>query len=378
MDKTEVIVSILSVITAILTLVVIILKLIKAYNGNSSDNDPDPGEESTMYTNQGANNINSDQNINVSGDVNGSINIATPSTFDETNLSREYLPLKQRYTSSYAEQGKIHSEKITIHSVTSGKVEGTIFLDDNHSYRLVGTFKNRVLTGEFTSTGRYVDERGTINLKLITENVLSGFCSFSKMSTLDQIKTSPYVWVAGDNIDLVNGTYEFCTHCHNEGLKCCCASPDIDMPVLLYNEALKLQSSVPRSRKMNTFSRPISKSDIRQMNALSTDVFPTYCHFFDISENKCKIYDIRPTDCRLFPFDIKFVEGKKDYMVGYYTNLCEKQLPDKEVMKIYAHILRPQLFLLYPFASAINQESVCQKLKDASFEEIEKASDFLF
>ena len=104
MDKTEVIVSILSVITAILTLVVIILKLIKAYNGNSSDNDPDPGEESTMYTNQGANNINSDQNINVSGDVNGSINIATPSTFDETNLSREYLPLKQRYTSSYAQR----------------------------------------------------------------------------------------------------------------------------------------------------------------------------------------------------------------------------------------------------------------------------------
>ncbi len=44
----------------------------------------------------------------------------------------------------------------------------------------------------------------------------------------------------------------------------------------------------------------------------------------------------------------------------------------------YAHILRPQLFLLFPYLDLINREDVCEKLKDASFEELFKLEEFVF
>lgn len=196
------------------------------------------------------------------------------------------------------------------------------------------------------------------------------------MNWEDQIRVSPYVWVAGDNSDLIKGTYEFCTHCHNEGKKCCCESADIDMPVLLPTEAQKYQSMNPRRQRMKDFSHAIVSTAIRQMN--STNSNKQCCHFYNSTDNKCRIYDVRPTDCRLFPFDIKKNENTGEYWVGYYDEICERKLPDKETMKKYAHILRPQLFLLFPYADAINRDEVCMQLKKSHFEELYKLHDFIF
>lgn len=298
---------------------------------------------------------------------------------DIVSPDSENILLKDKYTSLFAENGEIHSEVITIQNLGGGKVEGSVYLDDNYTYKLTGTFKNRILTGEFTSIGKFTDERGTINLKLISEDILSGFCTFSKISMTaeDQIRMSPYVWMAGESSDLINGTYAFCTRCHNEGRKCCCASPDVDMPVLLQNEAKKLQAINPRTHKMNAFSRAIGNAPIRQMHSLSNSSNATYCHFYDPNRNKCTIYDIRPTDCRLFPFDIKLDNNTNEYWVGYYSDLCE-ELPDEETMRLYAHILRPQLFLLFPYANIINKSEVCEHLSKASFEKLYRLQQIVF
>lgn len=296
------------------------------------------------------------------------------------NISDDNIILKDRYTSLFAEKGRIYSEKIVIRNLGNGKIEGDVYLDKNHTYSLSGTFRNCILTGEFTSVGQYTDERGTINLKLISENILSGFCSFSKISKLadDQIRMSPYIWIAGEDSSLLNGTYEFCTQCHNEGKKCCCSSHDIDMPILLNNEAKKIQSINPRLHRMRDFSHNIGNTQVRQMNEAGDSPNEYHCHFYDCNENRCKIYDIRPTDCRLFPFDIKLDTNTNEYWIGFYSDLCDRQLPDIEVMKQYAHILRPQLFLLFPYANTINDISVCKHLSKASFEKLYKLEQFIF
>lgn len=304
---------------------------------------------------------------------------------DSSRQTREEYPdgeniiLKEEYTTLFAENGAIHSERISIRNVGNGRIEGDVFLDNENTYKLYGTFKNRILTGEFISVGRYKDERGTINLKLISEDILSGFCSFSKISSSldDQIRVSPYVWVAGsDNEDLLNGTYKFCTQCHKERKKCCCESEDIDLPVVLYSEALKYQSSNPKNQRMRDFSRPIGGSQVRQMKYANGST--KCCHFYNSQDNKCRVYEMRPTDCRLFPFDIKVSESTGEYWVGYYDEVCERSLPDRDIMKIYAHILRPQLFLLFPYAEIINCDEVCQRLKKTHFERLYKLHDFIF
>lgn len=296
------------------------------------------------------------------------------------NSGNSEVHLRKSYTSVFAERGVIHNEKITIKSQKNGKVEGEVYLDDNNIYKLEGTFRNCILTGEFTSVGEYTDERGTINLKLISEDILSGFCSFSKISNFayDPIRMSPYVWVAGNDENLLSGTYEFCSQCHNDKKKCCCSSPDVDMPVILKNEAQRIQSSNPRIRKMKAFSHSIGNTLVRQINEIKRPDGVHYCHFYDNDEGCCKIYDIRPTDCRLFPFDIKLDENTNEYWIGYYSDLCDRPMPDHEEMKVYAHVLRPQLFLLFPYANTINDQSVCERLRKASFERLYKLEEFIF
>lgn len=126
------------------------------------------------------------------------------------------IQLRNVYTTLFAENEMLKSEKIEITKCENGYVEGTVTLDEKDIYFLKGTFNNRILTGEYVSLDCNDDERGTINLKLF-DDILSGFCSFSKSSFVkDQIRVSPYVWVPEENADLINGTYVFCTDCHNE------------------------------------------------------------------------------------------------------------------------------------------------------------------
>lgn len=189
---------------------------------------------------------------------------------------------------------------------------------------------------------------------------------------------SPYVWVAGDDNNLLNGTYEFCTQCHNEKKKCCCSSHDIDMPILLKLEAQTIQSSNPRFRRMREFSHNIGNTPIRQINEIKNSNNEHHCYFYDCSEQRCNIYNMRPIDCRLFPFDIKLDLNTNEYWIGYYSDLCDRQLPDPETMKMYAHVLRAQLFLLFPYANTINDKSVCERLNNASFEKLYKLEQFIF
>ncbi len=284
---------ILGIIGSVITVITTIFGLAKAYTeykkskgkqdnksnskttvskSNTIDNSKNKGDvKQTIDSNIVSDSNNTTDSNNTSDSstttVNGGITIINnkssdiPKNGDSINVDNnsEHILLKEQYTSLFAENGSVHSEKITIKNLGNGLIEGEVFLDGDSIYNLSGTFRNRILTGEFSSVNNYSDERGTINLKLISDNILSGFCSFSKISMTwdDQIRVSPYVWVSGEDKNLLNGTYEFCTQCHNEKKKCCCASPDIDMPVIIMNEAKKYNQQIQESDVCVIFQRTL-------------------------------------------------------------------------------------------------------------------------
>ncbi len=379
--KLELVIQILAAVVAAIGLLAAGFKAIEAYNkwkasrqgGNSVPTPP-----STTSSESSGNT----QNVSINVGTNGSLSSQTHD-ISQIPESGDEIILKKEYTSLLAENGKLQHERIVITKCSAGQVEGDVYFDEQYIYKLTGTFRNRILTGEFSAVGKFLDERGTINLKLIDSDILSGFCSFSKISmdAEDQIRVSPYVWVAGKSLDLINGTYEFCTACHAENKVCCCASDDIDMPVLLQNETLQIQSKSPKERKARLFSNSIGRTSIRQMKSKpleKDDISSCACHFYDTKEHRCTIYDMRPVDCRLFPFDIRLNKETNEYWIGYYDELCERSLPDETTMRKYAHVLRPFIFLLYPYANIITADTVCTKLKDAHFWELYRLNQFIF
>lgn len=300
------------------------------------------------------------------------------------------IRLADVYTSVFAENGQLKTETIYLDYSEGSNVTGKVELAEKGKdgketreivYTFKGTFNNRILTGEYYSESQNDDERGAINLKLINKDILSGFCSFSKSSASeDEIRMSPYVWVSGKDHDLINGSYEFCAECHRGGPDCCCASDDVDMPILLHNEALIIQSSVKNrsKKKMSYFSTALNDTTVRQVKREKSDGDGvSHCHFYNYTEKICRIYENRPIDCRLFPFDIVLNKTIGEYEVGYYSDLCNRELPDYQRMCEIAHILRPYFFLMLPYLNITTADYVCEKLKTAEFARIALLKDFV-
>ncbi len=396
---------IISIIVAILGLVAAILGVVKAYievkkrkernkeksvNNNTTNNSNNRGNLTNIASNTGSIVIN--QN---SAPTNGQQSVEEKTGNHENNGA---IKLNNNYTSLFAEDDKLKSEQITITSQKNGVVKGIVTLiekdqttstETEHIYTLEGKYSNKILTAEYFSQNESVDERGAINLKLIDCDILSGFCSFSKAATSDdEIRVSPYVWVSGKDKNLLDGTFEFCQACHEEHRGCCCASDKVDMPVFLNNELNLIRKQLPNHQtEKSTFSKsltkPYQKSHVRQMKPTEKkdkegNLEHNGCHFYDAEQQTCKIYEGRPIDCRLFPFDIRISNSRKEYEIIYYTELCNCHLPDKSIMKKKAHILRPYFFLLYPYLHIITCEDVCKKLKSAEYEVIGDFKDFIF
>ena len=376
------------------------------YRKNDSD-DKSSSSETTTNTNQNTTQSNSGgPNYSASHGAIQNIHVHA-STEKEVGKSEEEGDLKSDfseirlapiYTSLFAEENKLKTERICIIKQEHGYITGHVELREIDSfgkeqlaltYTLEGRFSNKVLTAEYYSSDDARDERGAINLKLIDLNILSGFCSFSKLSSAsdDEIRVSPYIWIAGDNVDLLNGTYGFCTDCYKQKEVCCCASEKIDMPLFLSSEVSAIRSELPKKKNSIKFfskvlDKPFDQCCVRQIDRIeknnSEGQIESRCFFFDLDVKQCKIYDSRPIDCRLFPFDIRLSKSKSEYLIGYYPDLCDRALPEFSEMKKYAHILRPYFFLLYPYLHIITSNAACERLKDADFTEIGTFKDFVF
>jgi len=265
------------------------------------------------------------------------------------------------WQSVYIEGNKIRSELITINQEGSGI--SAIIKATKKQYNFKGNFINNILSGDYESTKGKAYERGGIFLKYISENILSGHCIFIYNNT--EVYNSPYLWVKKKYFDITKGTYPFCIGCI--GKTCCCASAKIDMPILLPHEVQSI--SIKNGQLEDTFCEKKS-INLYQMKRNDEGA----CVFF--KRNKCSIYAYRPIDCRLFPFDVKYIEGK--YIIGYYPLACnELQNESDDTIKYCANFIRPLMAVLTPYLSESTDELLFKELATQKFHELEPLDNSL-
>lgn len=249
------------------------------------------------------------------------------------------------------------------------EVKGTISMPQKvgtRVYNFIGTFKNQILVGTYESANRKKDERGTIVLRYINENILSGYCTFIYKNK--QVYNSPYVLTLAGYHHVDKGTYQFCNTCVGK-FDCCCNCQEIDMPILLpfeANEIARLQK-----RQVDEFATKLTEH-LYQMRRTNNDKNEG-CIFF--INNKCSIYENRPIDCRLFPFDFKEIDG--EYWVIYYDKVCKVIPTDRDEIDICAHNMRPLLELIMPYMSECSDPQFSERLKNQHYEKLFKVDQIV-
>jgi len=130
----------------------------------------------------------------------------------------------------------------------------------------------------------------------------------------------------------LDGTFDFCESCsqHNN----CCVrmrhgKGQVASPPLLPHEA-GLIASVSKI-EISEFAEDTTPPG----NGLAIRANGDRCYFY--RDGKCAIYSARPLDCRIFPFDIREVDGGLFWIV--YTDLCPTSFDFRRHFASAKHVL---------------------------------------
>lgn len=301
----------------------------------------------------------------VSALIGGFLSLFTPKLFkriwnyiqEKMYKSVPVLNISGEWNSFFHEENLIQSEKVLL--VQSGPhVSGEIILN-NTKYVFNGEFKNSILSGTYSSKNPKKFESGAITVRRINQDLMSGYCTFIYRDK--QIYNSPYVLSSVGSHNVKQGTYPFCNTCVGK-FDCCCNCNEIDMPILLPNEA----DSISRiSRKpIDGFAKKLTNN----LYQMQRDSQTNGCVFFQ--NNRCTIYENRPIDCRLFPFDFKEIDG--EYWIIYYDSIsvCKAFPTTKEEIDCCAHNIRPLLDMVLPYMSECSDPIFSQKLKLQTYKKL--------
>ena len=125
-----------------------------------------------------------------------------------------------------------------------------------------------------------------------------------------------------------DGTYSHCSNCKTGA---CCQDFDdgIDNVVTTVKEKEEIIK-----RAGSSAEKHFKAINNEAYNILSVD---GVCPFY---KNGCTIYDIRPSDCRLFPYDLKEIDGKY-YLIQYDLPCGSKHVSEDvdEVIKVLSAII---------------------------------------
>lgn len=304
----------------------------------------------------------------ISAIIGGLLTLVVPKVFScigkltkkRISKSVDVIDISGEWNSFFHEEDVIQSEKVDLEQ--SGQyITGTITLDKT-PYKFEGEFKNHILTGTYRSKNAKKFEYGSITVRRINENLMSGYCTFVYRDK--QVYNSPYVLSSASSHEVKKGTYPFCNTCVGK-FDCCCNCNEIDMPILLPNEAENI-SRISRSG-VDEFAKKLT-NNLYQMKRDNNDDPSKGCVFF--KNNGCTIYENRPIDCRLFPFDFKEIDG--EYWLIYYNNIhvCKALPTDKKEIDYCAHNIRPLLDMVLPYMSECSNPVFCQRLQNQSYKQL--------
>lgn len=276
------------------------------------------------------------------------------------NSRVDELNIEGSWNSFFNEDKVIQSEKVTLKQ--SGRnISGTMEMN-SRVYNFNGLFKNRILVGQYESDNSQKDERGTIVLRFVNENILSGYCTF--VFENKQVYNSPYVLNRSSYHKTEDGTFNFCEGCVGS-FHCCCNDGKVDMPILLPSEVEKILTETGRNPE---YFCENPEGNLFRMKRTEGSKGEGSCVFF--INNHCSIYENRPIDCRLFPFDFKEIDG--EYWLGYYSGdeVCRKLPKDASQIMACAHSLRPLLDIMLPYMSECTNPIFCERLKSQTFKKL--------
>ena len=267
------------------------------------------------------------------------------------------LSIAGDWNSFFHEEKSLQIEKVHFEQ-TGQEITGTISMPKK-TYSFKGVFKNQILSGTYESKSRKKDERGTIVLRYINENLLSGYCTFIYKNR--QVYNSPYVLTAIAEHSVDKGTYQFCNSCVGR-FDCCCNCKEIDMPILL---TFEVETIATKTKKLDgDFAKKLT-AHLYQMKRRD-DKEENECIFF--INNRCSIYNYRPLDCRMFPFDFKEIDG--EYWIIYYDKVCQAIPTEKDEIDICAHNMRPLLEILLPYMSECSDPVFSTRLQQQNIKQL--------
>lgn len=144
----------------------------------------------------------------------------------------------------------------------------------------------------------------------------------------------------------MQGIFKYCSKC--QGNKNCCTDfEDIDNPIIYSNEKELIQQIIKCNDEIFT---KIEK-DCYNINTING-----VCPFY---KNGCAVYNVRPNDCRLYPYDIKVIDGKY-YLIRYKLKCLKGCAVDEDVDDIVKDI--------QPYIETYANETYNQKLKLVDYE----------
>lgn len=119
--------------------------------------------------------------------------------------------------------------------------------------------------------------------------------------------------------------------CHNcSGSKCCGNikhGGTIEPPFLTSFDVAQIGqfTGLHPDVYSETVTNPHTGNEVRFLKTTSREG----CHF--LNEGRCSIHDHRPIDCRLFPLDLRMVEGALTWVIYNYHH-CELTERDMEIL----------------------------------------------
>ena len=277
--------------------------------------------------------------------------------------SSDEISIAGEWNSFFHEENVLQTESVTLEQegqLVTGKIKMRN-TSPAKEYNFTGEFKNQILIGSYESSNRRKYERGTIAVRRITEDVLSGYCTFVYQDR--QVYNSPYILSTKASHDIEKGTYSFCNTCVGR-FDCCCNCKDIDMPILLPFEVNSISEAYRKPKE--EFASKLT-NNLYQMKRRE-DKEENGCVFF--INNSCSIYKDRPLDCRLFPFDFKEIDNT--YWLIYYNdiNVCKALPKSKKEIEICAHSIRPILDMILPYMSECSDPIFCRKLSKQNYQKL--------
>lgn len=121
------------------------------------------------------------------------------------------------------------------------------------------------------------------------------------------------------------GSLDACGACN--GVSCCGRGGVIKAPFLSSHDVktISMKTGLRPESFSDEVSNPHTGNTVRFLKATTTNG----CHF--LNAGRCGIHEFRPVDCRLFPLDVKKLEGELRWVIYNYEH-CSLSERDQKVL----------------------------------------------